>query len=217
MHDLIRTRPLATLVTLSPHGLEANHIPMMLLESPAPFGTLRGHVVRSNPVWREAAGNGEALAVFCGPSAYVRPSWYATKRETGKVVPTWNYAVVHAHGPLRAVNDRDWLRSLLEGMVARNEGRFAGPWSISDAPADYIERAMEAIVGVEIVISRLSGKWKVSQNQPLRNRLGVVEGLKASGTSEADAVADLVRARSDAQNTPSRRKTPLRKEKRKKL
>lgn len=192
MHELVRAHPLATLVTLSARGLNADHVPMMLRDSPAPSGTLRFHVARENPVWREATGDKEALAVFHGPAAYVSPSWYATKRETGKVVPTWNYAVVHAYGPLRVVDDRDWLRSLLEALVAHNEGPLPERWSISDAPPDYIEHSMDAIVGIEMVISRLYGKWKMSQNQPLRNRISVAAGLETLGKTEADAIAAMI-------------------------
>lgn len=192
MHELVRANPLATLVTLSARGLNADHLPMILWGSPVPLGTLRFHLARENPVWREARGNREALAVFQGPAAYISPSWYATKKETGKVVPTWNYAVVHAYGPLRVVEDREWLRSLLEAMVARNEAPFPEPWAISDAPTDYIERAMDSIVGIEMAVSRLCGKWKTSQNHPSRNRASVAAGLRAIGGAEADAMAALV-------------------------
>src|SRR5688572_162949 len=114
MHELIRARPFATLVTLAPDGLSANHIPFLISEKPAPFGTLQGHVARSNPLWKEESRTGDVLVVFQGPHGYISPSWYATKKETGKVVPTWNYAIVHASGPLRAIEDRAWLRAFVE-------------------------------------------------------------------------------------------------------
>jgi transcriptional regulator len=194
MHALIRAQPLATLVTLSSGGLNANHIPLHLAESPGPFGTLQGHVARANPILSDLTNNTESLAVFHGPNAYITPSWYATKKESGKVVPTWNYAVVHAYGFLRIVDDAAWLRAQLETLTAHNESPFAEPWTVSDAPDEYIEKMMTAIVGIEMVITKLSGKWKVSQNQPAQNQAGVVAGLKASSLPDALAMAALVNA-----------------------
>lgn len=194
MHALMRARPLATLATLSPHGLAANHIPLLLDVEPLPFGRLRGHVARANPLWREAAGGIEALAIFHGPDSYITPSWYATKRETGKAVPTWNYAVVHARGELRVIDDAAWLRDQLAVLTACHEAAFPAPWSLADAPPDYIDGMIAAVVGVEIVITQLAGKWKVSQNQPPRNRAGVVSGLAAQGSAAAAEMAALVKA-----------------------
>lgn len=195
MHGLIRAYPLATLVTLSSSGLNANHIPLHLCESPTPFGTLRGHVARANPVLADLENNIDALAVFHGPDAYVTPSWYATKKQTGKVAPTWNYAVVHAYGRLRVVDDRAWLRAQLDALTFHNEASFREPWSVSDAPTAFTEKLMDAIVGIEMVVTRLLGKWKVSQNQPLINKTSVVDGLKASGGANALAIAALVEER----------------------
>lgn len=195
MHELIRARPLATLVTLSSGGLNANHIPLHLSESPAPLGALHGHVARANPMLSDFAGDVESLAVFHGPNAYISPSWYTTKGQTGKVVPTWNYVVVHAYGSLRVVDDAAWLRAQLEDLTADNEAPFPEPWAVSDAPHEYIEGMMAGIVGIEMVITRLSGKWKVSQNQPAQNRSSVVAGLKAVGLPDALAVAALVEAK----------------------
>lgn len=192
MHELIRARPLATLVTLSSNGLNANHIPLHLSEAPAPFGALWGHVARANPILADLENGGEVLAVFQGPDAYITPSWYATKQQTGKVVPTWNYAAVHAYGYLRVMDDPVWLRAQLDALTAQSEAPFAEPWTVSDAPEDFIERLKGAIVGVEMVITRLQGKWKVSQNQPSQNQASVVAGLKASGLPEAMAMAALV-------------------------
>jgi transcriptional regulator len=194
MHELIRARPLATLVTLSSGGLNANHIPLHLSESPAPFGTLQGHVARVNPVLKDLENNIEVLAVFHGPDAYITPSWYATKKETGKVVPTWNYAVVHAHGTVRVVDDAAWLRAQLEALTTHNEASFPEPWAVSDAPHEFTEKLIGNIVGFEMVITRLSGKWKVSQNQPQQNQASVTEGLKASGLQDSSAMAVLVEA-----------------------
>ncbi|MGA7594274.1 MAG: FMN-binding negative transcriptional regulator [Gallionella sp.] len=194
MHELMRARPLATLVTLTSGGLEANHIPMHLDDAPAPFGTLRGHVARANPLWRDFSTDVEVLAIFHGPDSYITPSWYATKKETGKVVPTWNYAVVHAYGTLRVIDDKAWLRAQLEALTAHNESGFARPWAVSDAPHDYTENLLEAIVGFEIAITRLSGKWKASQNQPAKNQEGVIAGLDSSNQRNAAEMAALVSA-----------------------
>ena len=192
MHGLIRARPLATLVTLSSNGLNANHIPLHLSESPAPFGALWGHVARANPILDDLAKDVEALAVFHGPDTYITPSWYATKPETGRVVPTWNYVVVHAYGYLRVVDDPVWLRTQLDALTTQSEAPFAEPWAVSDAPEEFIERLKGAIVGVEMVITRLQGKWKVSQNQPSQNQASVIAGLKASGLPETMEMAALV-------------------------
>ena len=192
LHDLIRAHPLATLVMLTPGGLDANHIPFEIDPDPAPFGTLRGHVARANPLWRTVS-DVEALAVFQGPDLYVSPSWYVTKQETGKVVPTWNYAVVHAHGPLRVIDDRAWLRAFVETLTNRHEAGRRDPWKVTDAPADYVDSMVTAIVGIEIPITKLIGKWKVSQNRPEQDRAGVVEGLRRDGGESAEAMARLVR------------------------
>ena len=194
MHELMRARPLATLVTLSSSGLDANHIPLHLSDAPAPFGTLRGHVARANPLWRDFAQGVEVLAIFHGPDAYITPSWYATKQETGKVAPTWNYAVVHAYGTLRAIDDAGWVRAHLETLTGHHEASLPKPWAVSDAPREFIEETIKAIVGIEIVITRLSGKWKASQNQPVQNRPGVIEGLGSCGHRDAAAMAALVEA-----------------------
>ncbi len=193
LHELIRSHPLGTLVTLASQGLDANHIPFEIDPSPAPFGTLRGHVARANPLWREPPRGVDALAIFQGPQAYVSPSWYPSKRETGKVVPTWNYAVVHAHGPLRIIDDRAWLRALVERLTRRHEAGRREPWQVTDAPPDFIEAQLAAIVGIEMPIARLAGKWKTSQNRSPRDRAGAAEGLAQDAGESAAAMADLVR------------------------
>lgn len=192
MHDLIRAYPLATIVTNSSNGLNANHIPMHLSELPEPYGVLRGHIARANPLLNDIKDGAEALAIFHGPNTYITPSWYATKKETGKVVPTWNYAAVHAYGALRIVDDATWLRYQLEALTADSEASFSNPWFIADAPTDYIDQIMKAIVGVEMVITRLLGKWKVSQNQPAENQASVIDGLKHVGSPTALAMATLI-------------------------
>jgi transcriptional regulator len=193
LHELIRAHPLGALVTLTPSGLDANHIPFEVDPDPAPFGTLRGHVARANPLWRDFLPDVEALAIFQGPATYISPAWYPTKAETAKVVPTWNYAVVHAHGVLRVIDDRVWLRGFVEKLTNRHEAERRDPWKVTDAPADYIEKQLGAIIGLEIPITRLIGKWKVSQNRPPQDRAGVVEGLVHAGEPSAAAMADLVR------------------------
>jgi transcriptional regulator len=193
LHELIRAHPFGVVVTLTDAGLEANHVPFVLEPSPQPLGTLRGHVARANPLWREFQPEIEALAIFQGPHAYVSPGWYPTKQETGKVVPTWNYAVVHARGPLRVVEDAGWLRDQIEALTDQQESVREEPWQVADAPADFIDRMMGAIVGIEIPVNSLVGKWKVSQNRPAKDREGVIDGLTEAGTDEAFAMARLVR------------------------
>lgn len=193
LHGLVRAHPLGALVTLGAGGLEANHIPFEIDPDPAPFGTLRGHVARANPVWRELSRGTDALAIFQGAATYVSPSWYPTKQEGGKVVPTWNYAVVHAYGPLRAVDDPAWLRAFVERLTSRHESGRTAPWHVTDAPADYVDKMVTAIVGIELPVTRLLGKWKTSQNRPARDRAGVVAGLEQDGGDAARAMAALVR------------------------
>src|SRR6266850_3068495 len=199
LHQLIHAHPLGALVTLMPGGLDANHIPFEVDPNPAPFGTLRGHVARANPVWRDASRDVEALVIFQGPGTYISPAWYPTKKETAKVVPTWNYVVVHAHGPLRVIDDRDWLRDFVTKLTNRHEGERGGePWHVTDAPTDYIDTMLGAIIGLEIPVTRLVGKWKMSQNRPAQDRAGVVDGLLQEGGPSHAAVAGLVRQVNDA-------------------
>jgi transcriptional regulator len=193
LHGLIRAHPLAALVTLTAGGLDANHIPFEIDPDPAPFGTLRGHVARANSMWRDFSPGVDALVIFQGPGTYVSPSWYPSKQDGGKVVPTWNYAVVHAYGPLRVIDDARWLRGFVEQLTNRHEASLAAPWKVTDAPADYIEKMVTAIVGIEVPVARLAGKWKVSQNRPAHDRDGVVEGLRQQGTEVSRAMAELVR------------------------
>ncbi len=193
LHQFIREHPLAVLVTFGANGLNANHIPFELDPGPAPLGTLRGHVARGNPVWQEFAKDVEALLVFQGPRFYISPAWYPTKQENGKVVPTYNYIVVHAYGPLRVIDDQPWLRGLVERLTNRHEGARAAPWKITDAPADYIEKMLGAIVGIEIPVTRLIGKWKASQNQPAVNRAGVITGLGEIAGADAATMARYVK------------------------
>ncbi|MBI2317742.1 MAG: FMN-binding negative transcriptional regulator [Betaproteobacteria bacterium] len=193
LHRLIRAHPLGSLVTMTENGLEANHIPFLLDTEPEPFGTLRCHVARANPLWREFSREVEALAIFQGPESYVSPSWYPSKREHGKAVPTWNYALVHGYGRISVIDDPVWIRAHLEGLVAQHEAGRPLPWKVADAPRDYIDAMVGAIVGLEIPLARLLGKWKVSQNRSPEDREGVVEGLASEGSESARAIAELVR------------------------
>ena len=199
LHALIRAHPLGAWVTLTGDGLAANHLPFLLDAARGTHGTLYGHVARANPVWKALSGAAPAVVpavvMFQGAEAYITPSWYPSKQEHGKAVPTWNYAVVHAHGRPRAIEDRGWLLQHVSQLTAQQEAGRAQPWQVTDAPADYIERMLGAIVGIEIPVERLEGKWKVSQNRPEADRLGVVAGLQARGDEASQAMAGLVRAR----------------------
>ncbi len=197
LHDLIRAYPFATLVTHNQDGLEANHIPLEIDSSAEPFGILRGHVARANSVWNDEYRDRQALAIFQGPHTYISPSWYATKMETGMVVPTWNYVVVHAHGELRAIEDREWLRNLVDRLTTTNEEGRQEPWKISDAPADYIDKQLSAIVGIELRITRLAGKWKTSQNRPKHDRSSVIQELTKLGGESSVAMARLIASTTD--------------------
>ena len=192
MHDLLRAHPLATWVVQSADGLVVNHIPFLVDADRGPHGTLVGHVARANPVWKQL---GTSVAVFQGPQAYVSPNWYPTKHAHGKAVPTWNYAVVHAHGTPRAIDSRDALLNIVTRLTGVHEAGQAAPWAVSDAPADYLEQMLKAIVGIEMPIERLVGKWKVSQNRSEADRLGTVAGLRHQGDAQSVAMAALVAAR----------------------
>ncbi|WP_445146443.1 FMN-binding negative transcriptional regulator [Dyella sp. Tek66A03] len=185
LHALMRAYPFATLVTHGDAGLVANHLPFELVGD-----YLHGHVARGNELAR--ADGAEVLVIFRGPEGYVSPNWYPSKHETGREVPTWNYAVIHVHGRLRVVEDHTWLRQLLERLTDRHEAGQPKPWHVSDAPADHIEKSLGGIVGLEVSIERIEGKFKLSQNHPAANRAGVVEGLRQrSGRGDAE-LADLM-------------------------
>lgn len=194
LQTLMRDHPLATLVTAAADGLTADHVPLELDPAAGPHGMLRGHVARANPLWRHADGQ-PVLAVFSGPQAYVTPSWYPSKAATHKVVPTWNYTVVHAHGRLRAVEDAAWLRGLVGRLTDGQEAARAQPWAVDDAPAEFVAQMLRAIVGIEIPVERLIGKWKVSQNRTPEDRKGVAKGLSAEDDADARALALLVPTR----------------------
>ncbi|HWZ52108.1 MAG TPA: FMN-binding negative transcriptional regulator [Granulicella sp.] len=196
LHQLIQAEPLAALVTLSGGGLLATHLPMVLEASADSLGTLRGHVSRANPQWRDLDSSVDALAIFSGPQHYITPNWYPGKQEHGKEVPTWNYVVVHAYGPLQVIADQHWLLTHIEQLTAQSEVDAPTPWRVSDAPAEFIRTLLNGIIGFELPIHRLEGKWKVSQNRSARDKQSVIDGLTARNTPEALTMKDLVAERS---------------------
>jgi transcriptional regulator len=195
LHAMMRARPLAALVTLCDSGLVANHIPVETSPEPAPHGLIRGHIARANPLWREYRTDTEALAIFQGPQTYISPSFYPSKRESGEVVPTWDYAVVHARGRLSFVHDARWLRALVGRLTDAHEASREVPWKVEDAPPEYIEKMLAAIVGFELSIISLTGKWKASQNHTSANRQGVVAGLRAADDPDSYEIADILASR----------------------
>jgi transcriptional regulator len=202
LQRLVRTHPFGLLVTDGPSGLDANGVPFVLDADPAGGpGVLRAHVARANPLWREARTDRESLVVFQGAQAYVSPAWYASKAEHGKVVPTWNYILVEARGTLRAIDDAAWLHAFVtrltdrhEGERAERDGGAAPAWAVSDAPDDFVAATLRGIVGIELVLTSLVGKWKVGQNRPAADRQGVAAGLGRIAGSDAAAMAREVAA-----------------------
>jgi len=200
LHQLIAQHPLGTLITMTADGLNANHIPLLMDANRNPvggeFGTLRGHVARSNSVWQTFKAEVDALVVFQGPDAYISPSWYPSKKDNDKVVPTWNYAVVHAAGPLTIRDDESWMREFLQGTTNHFEAtrNISSPrWKMSDAPEQYLQTMMRAVVGIEINVTSLQGKWKVSQNRAVADREGVAIALQAGSRDTETAMGKLVK------------------------
>ena len=196
-HQLIRSHPLGLLITAGAGGLQANPIPFLIDATASEHGTLRAHLARANPQLRELAAVTECLVVFQGPQHYISPSLYATKQETGKVVPTWNYITVHAWGAARVMDDTAWLRRQVDDLTRHNEATRETPWQVADAPEPFITAQLKGIVGLEIPVARIEGKWKASQNRPAADRDGVVAGLRAAG-EDGEAMADIVAERSKA-------------------
>jgi transcriptional regulator len=192
-HALIKARPFGLLVCCGPTGLMANAVPFRLDARASKLGTLQAHVARANPQWRDLAVSKEALVVFQGVEHYISPSWYATKQETHKVVPTWNYVMVQARGPVRVIEDDHWLERQIAALTGEQEASRPAPWAVEDAPADFIAGQRKAIVGIEIEIADIRGKWKTSQNRNAADRAGVVEGLEALGDEESLAMAATIR------------------------
>lgn len=195
MQEYMEAHPLAALVTASSEGLFATHLPLLVDRTRGAWGTLQGHIARANPQHRLVRDGDEALVIFSGDDAYITPTFYASKARDGRVVPTWNYVAVHAYGRLRFVDDEAFLRRHLEQLTARHESGRAEPWSVSDAPADFVSQLAKAIVGFELTITRLEGKWKMSQNRPADDIDGVVAGLAGSDDPRERDVAEIVRAR----------------------
>lgn len=195
-HGLIRAQPFGALITAGSAGLEATHIPFVLDADASPLGTLRCHISKANRQWQTLDPQQDALIVFQGAHAYITPSWYALKAETGKVVPTWNYAIVHAYGRVRIVDDAGWLLENVSALTDQHEAAREQPWAVSDAPDDFIAGMLKGIVGLEIEISRIEGKWKASQNRGEADRVGVVAGLSAQSDDASGQMADMVRERS---------------------
>ena len=197
--EFIDAHPLGTLVTSSPTGeLFASHLPWLVDRTRGELGTLRAHLARANPhhrLARASGGGGEALVIFTGPDAYITPTWYAAKAEHGRVVPTWNYVAVHVYGTFRFIENPAILRDLVESLTTRHETARPQPWHVSDAPTDYVEQQFKAIVGVELTITRVEGKWKMSQNRSGADIDGVVRGLGASSVASDRVVAEIVAAR----------------------
>ncbi|HLG83071.1 MAG TPA: FMN-binding negative transcriptional regulator [Bradyrhizobium sp.] len=198
-HDFIRTNPLGLVMTAGPRGLQANPLPFLVDSDAAQKGRLRCHMARANPHWKELNVVDQCLVVFQGPSDYVSPSWYPSKIETGKVVPTWNYATVHVWGKPQVTEDEAWLRRQLDDLTSARESGRPTPWKVEDAPAQYVASQIKGIVGVEITIDRIEGKWKVSQDRKHVDKEGVVRGLLKQGQSSKD-IAALVQERSGSKS-----------------
>jgi transcriptional regulator len=192
LRDLMAQFPLATLVTLGSQGLCATHLPLLHDPRHGAFGVLRGHMAKANPQWSDLRADVRALAIFTGPQHYISPNWYPSKAEHGKVVPTWNYVVVHARGPIHVIHDVEWLKQNVSDLTAAHEAAIREPWSPAAAPAGFIDNMVNAIVGIEITIESLEGKWKASQNRPEADREGVIATLHGLGTPEAVRMADIV-------------------------
>ena len=187
LHRLIAAHPLGTLITTSGNELVANHVPFILQPEQGELGTLICHVARANPVWRELSQERNSLVVFQGANTYITPSWYPSKHAHGRVVPTWNYAVVHVRGIPRIIEDRAWLIAQVHALTGIHEAEQPAPWRVTDAPAEFIDRMLQMIVGIEIPIAQLTGKWKVSQNRAHEDKQGVVHGLATrNGTRDAE-------------------------------
>ncbi|MBL8663459.1 MAG: FMN-binding negative transcriptional regulator, partial [Candidatus Odyssella sp.] len=192
--EFMRAHPFATLVSLGGEGLVGTHLPMLWDPEPGPHGTLTGHIARPNPHGKGARDGVESLAIFTGAQAYISPGWYPSKREHGKVVPTWNYVAMHAYGALRIVDDAEWLRRVVTRLTELHESFSAVPWKVADAPDAFIDQMLKGIVGVELAITRLEGKWKLSQNRPEPDQAGTIAGLDARGDSDSAGVAAAMRA-----------------------
>lgn len=194
LHALIKAQPLGAWVSLCGTELVANHMPFLIDADRGEFGTLMAHAPRANPIWQSCSKDRASMVIFQGAQAYISPSWYPSKHAHGKAVPTWNYAVVHVHGIPQAIEDREWLLNHVTRLSRDHESKQARPWSVSDAPKEYIDKMLEAIVGIEIPILKIEGKWKLNQNRPGADRLGVVAGLQARDNADSMGMADLMKS-----------------------
>jgi transcriptional regulator len=199
LHDFVTANGFAPIVTQGAEGLEATHLPWLIDRTAGPLGTLRGHLARANGHWRRIGNDAEALVIFGGPHAYISPSWYPAKAEHGRVVPTWNYIVAHVRGRVRIVDDRAWLRGLVGDLTTYHEAGRTPPWAVSDAPADYVEDVLAAIVGIEVPIAAIEGKWKLGQNRPEADRRGAAAGLATEAGAGPRAIAAAIREGLDDQ------------------
>ena len=197
MHALMRARAFATLISAGAPGLCATHLPTVL-KSEGEFGAIECHLARANPHWKDLAEGGEALMIFQGPEAYITPNWYATKAETGKAVPTWNYIAVHAYGRPQVMQDKEWLRRHVGELTTQQEAHEPHPWKITDSPESYIDVMLRGIVGFRFDIDRIEGKWKMNQNRELRDRVGTADGLEQRAVGEDTAVAAVMRSQMSA-------------------
>ena len=191
MHALMRARPFAALVSMTPSGLYGTHLPTVVKDE-GRFGTIECHLARANPHWKDLAAGSEAMMIFQGADGYITPNWYATKAQTGKAVPTWNYAIVHAYGRPAIMSDKEWLKRHVTELSAQQERSEPQPWAVSDAPENYIDVMLRGIVGFRFEITRLEGKWKMSQNREPQDRLGVIDGLKARASGDDIEIAEAV-------------------------
>ena len=194
MHELMRAHPFAALVSSTPAGLYGTHLPTVLKEEGA-NGVIECHLARANLHWKDLAEGGEAMMIFQGVDGYITPNWYATKVATGKAVPTWNYAVVHAYGRPAIMKEKEWLKRHVTELSDQQERTEAHPWKVSDAPDNYIDVMLRGIIGFRFEITRLEGKWKMSQNRETQDRLGVIDGLKARASGDDLEVAETVTAK----------------------
>jgi transcriptional regulator len=193
VHAMMRAQPFAILITHGSEGITATHLPTVLkVDADCPLGRIECHLARPNPQWKTLTPDIDALMIFQGPEAYIRPGWYPSKAEQGKVVPTWNYAAVHAYGHLETVEDKDWLLAHVSELSDQQEAPYAAPWSTADAPANFLDALVRGIVGLKLTIRRLEGKSKMSQNRPAADRVGVAEGLAQRARGEDTTIASLV-------------------------
>jgi transcriptional regulator len=191
MHALMRARPFAALVSAGASGLYGTHLPTVLKDEGS-YGTIECHLARANPHWKDLAEGGEAMMIFQGPEGYITPNWYATKAQTGKAVPTWNYAIVHAYGRPSVMKEKEWLLRHVTELSEQQERSEPQPWAVSDAPESYIDVMLRGIIGFRFEITRLEGKWKMSQNREMQDRIGVIDGLKARASGDDLEIAEAV-------------------------